>query len=149
MPVGNRHTVATLSATSILTAQAIVTMDAGLAVVALGCLCGLVLSPDLDVDGGSISIHHVRETIGAFGAWAWEEYWTLYAGAIAHRSWLSHFPGIGTMVRLAYFIPTWGVLWSLLAGFWWAWAWVAGLVLSDFIHALMDVIWSAWKRIWK
>ena len=147
MPSGQHHTAATLSAAAIITYQSMAMLDGSLAVVALGCLCGLVLTPDLDVDAGSISIHHIRETFGATAAWVWEEYWKLYAENVSHRSWVSHFPSAGTMIRLAYFIPTWGILWAMLAGYWWAWAWFGGLLLSDTLHAIMDVIWSAWKRL--
>lgn len=70
--------------------------------VSLGALLGVVLTPDLDVDNGSISNWYVRKIFGKFGDRVWRMWTTPYAYAMSHRSTLSHFPGISTIVRLLY-----------------------------------------------
>jgi len=80
---------------------------------------------------------------------AWKIFWYPYARAIPHRSPWSHWPILGTAIRLVYSIilliiiwiivgrpvlvmPTWG--WVLLRG-----AWI-GLLVSDTGHYVLDLL---------
>lgn len=110
---------------------------------ALGCLSGVILSPDLDCDSGCISMHVVRRLFGGVVAWLWQIFWLPYSILLPHRSFWSHGPVISTLIRVGY-LGLWGLLvvalfhwplpeWSPL----WGWA-LAGLVTSDLVHTLMD-----------
>ena len=77
------------------------------AVLAGGTLLGTVLTPDLDVNAGSISEDEVRE-ISPFGENLWWIYWYPYRMILPHRSPFSHWPIIGTIGRLVYIsLPYW------------------------------------------
>lgn len=78
--------------------------------------------------------------------------------AIPHRHWLSHCPIVGTLGRLLYMTLMGGLIWLLLgrpplpfvlvnlpAG--WIAAFVAGLMVSDTAHWLMDS--ELWARLEK
>lgn len=120
---------------------------------ALGSLSGILLTPDLDQEGFSAAEHWLVRKTWIFG-FVWLALWYPYAKAIPHRSPLSHWPILGTVLRLAYCIilfmiiwlilgrpvlpamPTWG--WVLLRG------WLVGLVVSDTAHWALD--WSPKKK---
>jgi len=111
-----------------------------------GALAGLLLTPDLDVNGGSISNHHARKLGGSIFGLAWALIWTPYSYLIPHRSPLSHFPLIGTALRLGYLVLLATLILSVfhLAGVgmpalpaWWPWAF-AGLALADLLHFILD-----------
>ncbi len=70
--------------------------------MAIGCLFGLFLSPDADVDGGYIGFWYIRKLFGKPGEFLWSILWTPYQRALKHRSFWSHTPIIGTVVRLLY-----------------------------------------------
>jgi len=75
-----------------------------------GAMLGLFLTPDLDVNAGSISEEEVRE-ISPVGENLWWIYWYPYRLILPHRSPLSHWPIIGTLGRLLYLtIPYWAGL---------------------------------------
>lgn len=123
------------------------------ALVAVGCLSGIPLSPDLD--------HHNRtyaERLPVIGK-LWEWFWLPYEKLMPHRSYLSHAPILGTLLRQLYLITIlWGV--AYLAGWesmglgdellwlsrqtWYQW-WLLGLVLSDLVHWFQDVR-PKWKQ---
>lgn len=117
-----------------------------IAAVAGGCLAGVLLTPDLDVNRGSISNKYARRIGCVFGA-VWAVIWKPYSLLIPHRSPLSHFPILGTAIRLAYMA---GLIWLVMTPFhlagvirlpalptWWPYAF-AGLALSDTVHFVMD-----------
>jgi uncharacterized metal-binding protein len=156
MPSGKVHAIATcvaagtLSPVVYLAAQSI---PAALA-FAGGCMVGLVVTPDLDVrdrDTHSETImRHARHCLGAI----WNVLWWPYARLIPrHRHPLSHWPILGTVLRLVYLlmIPVflwWGLgrLVSLPSPLpvlsnpltWWA---IGGLALVDVLHWGMDRAW--------
>jgi uncharacterized metal-binding protein len=113
----------------------------------LGCLAGIALTPDLDQEGLSTSEHWlIKYTLGL--GFLWTMLWYPYARVLKHRSLWSHFPLLGTAGRLLYLagiaaIVFWGGQkysgWQLPQRVepWWSWA-VAGLLLSDVAHWLMD-----------
>lgn len=70
--------------------------------MAIGCLFGLFLSPDADVDGGYIGFWYIRKVFGKGGEFIWKIIWEPYQRALKHRSFWSHTPVIGTVVRLIY-----------------------------------------------
>jgi uncharacterized metal-binding protein len=159
MPNGKIHTSATLLlaagtgilSVSLMQAPAVTTALVG------GCLAGLVLTPDLDVDRGSISHRIVNRSAGQLVGFVWRLFWFPYSRMMPHRSWWSHMPVFSTIIRVVY-------LFLLPALAWWlastvvdlpalrlpAWDWLptafVGLVLSDTLHALMDIGDSYLKR---
>lgn len=98
---------------------------------AFGCLLGIIVSPDLDIDHRTVSENVLPGILG----WLWFIYWWPYAKLHKHRG-SSHWPLIGTMVRVVY-------------GFWWLvlldiellklWPLLIGLIVSDMTHLLMDL----------
>lgn len=145
MPNGRAHMTATF-AVAATTPFGLLAFGASLPDVgayALGCLAGIVLTPDLDVDDGCLSMHVIRRLFGRVAGWLWQVFWTPYALAMPHRSFLSHGPIVSTLIRLAY-IGAWATAaiwffklpmpsWSPL----WLWAF-GGLVVSDSTHTAMD-----------
>lgn len=117
--------------------------------VSAGCLAGLLLTPDLDINNGSISNHHARRTFGQVVGIIWEVAWKPYSWIIPHRSPLSHAPVIGTALRLFYLscvvylllrlagiaVPT--VIPTALP--WWFPFVFIGLCLSDTAHYILDL----------
>ncbi len=119
----------------------------------LGCLLGTILTPDLDQIGFSANEWGLVKTLGPLG-FIWAAIWWLYT-LIPHRSPLSHWPVLGTAIRIAYSVavliiiwiivgrpvlvmPAWG--WVLLRG-----AWI-GLLVSDTGHFLLDLLPKKGKR---
>jgi uncharacterized metal-binding protein len=125
------------------------------AVLASGAMLGLVLTPDLDVNAGSISEEELRE-ISSFGENLWWMYWFPYRQLVPHRSPISHWPIVGTVGRLLYItIPYWIGLtvayfldppifsWLAQAGIWlitlpYFRVAVLGLAGADTLHFFMD-----------
>jgi len=105
--------------------------------VAAGCASGVFLSPDLDL--GENRKMRARN-------WPWVAFWFPYAKLFKHRSFWSHAPLVGTMIRLAYLFGIIGAVmrglgyWDLFVALPWAligW-WSIGLAVSDAAHWLMD-----------
>ena len=125
------------------------------AVLAGGTMLGLILTPDLDVNAGSISENEVRE-ISPFGENLWWVYWYPYRMVLPHRSPFSHWPVIGTLGRLLYItLPYWvglGITYFLSDAWFtamventlWLFALpyfrvaVLGLASADLLHFFMD-----------
>jgi len=103
--------------------------------VFLGCMAGMVITPDLDQS----------EARRGFN------YWSLYGRLIPHRSFWSHCPVIGTAIRCAYLlwapafvIRYWHLPWEfakefLIAAF-------IGLCVADFGHWFLDLFPSGDKQ---
>jgi uncharacterized metal-binding protein len=109
----------------------------------LGCVLGIFLSPDLDVNRGYIGDSLLRKVpyIGWLLSLVWWAYWRPYALIVPHRSSFSHLPVWGTFWRyLIFSIPVW-VVWYFYT-FQISWNWVlfvfVGLCISDFQHAVAD-----------
>lgn len=100
--------------------------------VGVGCLLGLWLSPDLDIDGITYSETLLPGLIGVL----FRAYWWPYAKLIPHRHWLSHAPVISTTLRIIYAFWWFAFLdvhwFVVLAPVW------CGLMFSDAAHWLMD-----------
>lgn len=121
MPGRETHAAATLVLTAAVAAAGIAEPRAFL--VAAGALAGLAIHPDLDSGGAP--------------------YWRIYATTHKHRG-LSHWPVVGTMERAAWLLAP-PVLAAMAADYeipWLAFSyWLAGLVLADGLHILMDRFW--------
>ena len=132
MASGRAHSIATLTAATCFTVTAIHSQDSALLWTAAGALLGLVCQPDLDVDEGSISQHFVRSVSGVAEK-VWWYYWLPYRKLMSHRSFWSHFPIVGTVIRVAYlFWIVYALGWSLPPAF------LNGLVAVDAVHYFMD-----------
>jgi uncharacterized metal-binding protein len=110
-------------------------VSAGLSV---GVVIGFAVNPDLDVNGGSIAMHNIRRPFGTLAAGLWRVYWYLYARLIRHRSFWSHTPVVGTLLRVLYLAPLWICLIPFLSEY--LLIIVTGLCLSDTIHWIMDIV---------
>lgn len=103
MASGEKHARATL----VLVVPAAVvtayfTKDVGLGLAAgVGCLIGLFVEPDLDVNGLTRSEWTLLRSVWPVGI-LWVVLWYPYGLAVPHRSPLSHRPLIGTLCRLTY-----------------------------------------------
>lgn len=108
-----------------------------------GCLCGILLTPDLDQEGISAAEWQiVKKTFGV--GFLWLMFWWAYAKFIPHRHWASHTPIVGTLGRLAYMALAmiclfWLTGWSVPhIPLWLAGGFVMGLIVSDTAHWVMD-----------
>jgi uncharacterized metal-binding protein len=113
-----------------------------------GCLAGLVIDPDLDQESmTTASEHRMRKLlshiplVGLFLWGAWMGWWSIYAAFHKHRG-MSHWPILGTFVRVLWLSPLWYLLYHgnviqqippvmLIAAF-------VGLAISDYGHWLRD-----------
>lgn len=82
MPSGKTHNKATLITAVAATAASYIYQPLlgpeSLAVIA-GCMSGLLLTPDHDVDSGNRSHKLVRGAFGRLPAWLWARIWHAYA----------------------------------------------------------------------
>lgn len=118
-------------------------------VLTVGILSGVIITPDLDLQTGCISQSLVRKHAGCIIGTAWSMLWYPYAAIVHHRSWLSHAPFIGTVLRLAYLALMAWIVTVILSRFgvhipfineipgWLPW-YAGGLALSDLVHIIMD-----------
>jgi uncharacterized metal-binding protein len=159
MSDGRTHTRATLIATGVVGVAGTAAVVAGYlgpadaTAIALGCLAGTVLTPDLDVDGGCIAFHNMRWAFGYVVGAIWRTIWWPYAVLVRHRSFISHFPVIGTLGRVAYLVGLATVLHLLFdvpldryLGSGMLRVSIVGLMISDAIHGIMDVVSTETKR---
>ncbi len=138
MPDGKTHAAATVLAAGVVGPVAYFFGNASIETsiaLSAGTMAGLLLSPDLDVRIGSRSFWLVRHSFGPLVGFFWQWFWQPYARLIPrHRHPLSHFPLIGTALRLLY-------LFLVFGGLYWAFRelWIyagsvgsgAGLMLVD------------------
>jgi len=116
------------------------------ALAAVGCVAGVLLSPDLDHEAITESEALVYRRGGQVLGSLWRTYWMPYALLIPHRHWLSHAPLIGTLGRLLYLLAPFvisaaarGRLLTFLAGAASLWPMLVGLAASDLAHWVMDL----------
>lgn len=145
MPCGKVHstTSAIIAAPAFLAGTAIGGVSAGCA-AAIGCLCGIMLTPDLDQESISSSEYWlIKWTMGL--GFFWTMIWYPYARCCKHRSNISHFPLLGTAGRLAYLTVILAVILYFFVGRvpqvnWIFILWgIAGLAVADIAHYIMDV----------
>ena len=110
----------------------------------IGCLIGLIIDPDLDVNGLTKSKTRLSK-IALPLTYLWALLWSIYSWGIPHRHWISHLPIVGTVGRLSYLI----VILSLISmGYFGQWLvtipydilfrFFIGLAVSDTAHFIMD-----------
>jgi len=110
--------------------------------VAVWMPLGLLLQPDLDVDGGYIGYKFLRPYSILY--YSWKTYWWLYSKVIPHRSGLSHWPLLGTGFRILYLVGPASLVYYFFQGSWPPFylidfqAPLKALVLTDFLHFVMD-----------
>lgn len=146
MPNGKTHagiTAATTAGTLITGMMANLSMTE-LTLMSLGCLLTLWIHPDLDQA-------EVRRG-------PWHAFWWPYGKFVKHRSWISHFPVAGTILRILYLgsligLSLW-LVWPRISPYFpvislpdlpWLWI-IAGMIVSDTNHYLADIISTAFKR---
>ena len=116
----------------------------------VGALAGILLSPDLDQDGLTNSETVVFRRSRILGH-TFFIYWYLYAIVIKHRSPWSHFPILGTVVRVAYLSPLWWLLF-IKVGLpipYLAIPALIGLAVADLLHWLRDgMLFKKKRRKW-
>lgn len=152
MASGATHTFASIAASvPVAAGAAYITRDIGLGLLAgAGCMSGVVLSPDLDIEHKTAS-ERVLWGLSPIIGLPFELAFMPYAWAFPHRSPISHWPVLGTLGRLAYLVVLLVILQLHLrrlglefdALFWTrypraAFAWAAGLAVSDGLHWVMD-----------
>lgn len=143
MSSGKRHDLATIATAMLITKIGISLITIGrpfypLFLIAGGCFFGLWLSPDLDLPHCN-----ARKRWGVL-----QFIWTPYDRFFKHRSFASHFPIIGTGLRLIYllvvpvvllfvFLPS--LFYLIVFNFWDSFGWIfCGLIITDSIHWIMD-----------
>ena len=115
---------------------------AGALAVMAGCASGVLIMPDLDTaEGKTVEAERIVGKVVLVGG-LWSAYWFPYAKVFKHRSKISHFPCIGTAIRLLYLTIPFLILalwqgWALAIPAW-LWPRAAGLAISDILHWLMD-----------
>lgn len=73
----------------------------------VGCLAGIILTPDLDQQTYNRVENKWRKSKNPFVAILGQLYiifWYPYALMIPHRSWVSHMPIVGTVLRILYIL---------------------------------------------
>lgn len=128
MPSGRIHAAATVLTAGFAGSLLYLYADAGAAASAaasLGCAAGLLLTPDLDVQTGSLSFALFRggfrrvRGIGPMLGFVWQWFWQPYARLIPrHRHAFSHFPILGTLGRLLYLLLVAGALYWMFQSLW-------------------------------
>ena len=82
----------------------------------VGCLLGLLIEPDLDIDHKTMSERRMSDASPLYGR-IWYVVWLPYALILPHRSFLSHWPILSTTIRYLYTcVPPITLL--LVTGFW-------------------------------
>lgn len=70
--------------------------------ICVGALGGLLITPDIDHWQRTHEEIRIYRAAGPLAGRLWQAYWSPYAILIPHRHWLSHLPGVGTIIRIAY-----------------------------------------------
>lgn len=105
-------------------------------------LIGSFVHPDLDLHLVTHTCRKIYEWCPTIG-FIWRMYWTPYSRLIPHRSWVSHAPIIGTLIRLLYLLPvTLPAAYYVPGLFIWI---IVGLGISDLVHYSVDIT-TSWVR---
>lgn len=147
MPSGSVHNTATITI-GIITTPIMVWkfgLDFGVAYGA-GVALGTLLTPDLD-QSERVMIkpqHIVVDIFGHTVGKAWHLYWYPYGALMPHRSFFSHFPIVGTSIRVLYLLMTfWGICWILGFGIIVPpipYEVFIGLCVADAGHYILDIL---------
>jgi uncharacterized metal-binding protein len=149
MPSGKLHSALTLAtASGVIAPYLIVNLYGNEYMYLAGCVTGLMVTPDMDVNNGNISDHYIRK-VSRPAQWLWRLFWTPYALLVPHRHFVSHFPIVGTILRIGYFfliINLLNLVWSFIIGLFdtvsfvwiWDWSFFFGLAHVDAVHWAVD-----------
>lgn len=149
MPGGKVHTALTVATMSgVIAPYAIVQLNGDPWLYVAGCVTGLLITPDLDINNGNISDTFIRR-VSPVAQWLWRLFWTPYALILPHRSTFSHFPFIGTLLRIGYIfllLNLFSLLFFLILRMFntahpiwiWNWSFFFGLAHVDIIHWWAD-----------
>lgn len=147
MPDGRVHASASLVSGAIFTYATLPFVPFyGSVGLATGFATTMFVNPDLDLN--------TRFPRRKPWKWLWWVYWYPYSRFMKHRSVGSHFPVISTLIRVAYLTLPFLFLMFVLDIEWWydgnifsfiVFA-VIGMIASDTIHAVMDVVTTGFKR---
>lgn len=143
------HTALTVAtASGVIAPYAIVQLDGNPYLYVAGCLVGVLVGPDMDVDGGNISDFFIRK-VSRLAQHVWRLIWFPYAVLVPHRHFISHFPVISTLLRIGYIFLIINLSVALFRiafnieldkPFYWIWDWsfFFGLVHVDTVHFVVD-----------
>lgn len=143
------HSALTLATVSgVIAPYAIVQWNGNPWLYVAGCFTGLLITPDLDINNGNISDTFIRRAFPPAQI-VWRLFWTPYAILLPHRSPLSHFPFLGTLLRIGYIfllLNLFSLLFFLFGNifsqhhflFVWDWSFFLGLCHVDIIHYFAD-----------
>lgn len=109
---------------------------------------GLIVDPDLDLDGWTVAEDRLLQLWRPLG-YLWFLLWWPYARLAAHRG-ASHWPLLGTFGRAFYLLAPVLLVLTLArvpVPWWMIGLWFAGLCLADLAHITADRLWSKGKRI--
>lgn len=145
MPNGNVHNAATIALGAATIPIAFLTQPTETALLYTGgVVLGIFMTPDLDQS----EIHAVTpqemvgNILGEIPEYIWRFIWYPYGMLIKHRSWMSHLPIIGTVLRLAYLYGWYlFVMWMFRLDVVWyqpPLALVVGLCGADTLHFILD-----------
>lgn len=152
MPGGKVHNALTLATLSgVLAPYLIVQFGANPYLYAGGVLVGILVSPDMDIDAGNISDAMIRR-VSRPAQVVWRLAWQPYSKLVPHRHPISHFPFLGTVLRIGYLlgvvnlfsivtylIMRWFGLDDTVSLIWlWNWDFFFGLAHSDLVHWAVD-----------
>jgi uncharacterized metal-binding protein len=136
MTTGRIHSQAVFTAATCFAVMAVAKSDPPLLWTSAGAFAGLLINPDLDLNSETISDYFILTVpvIGKPLGLFWRTYTWLYRRLFKHRSFWTHTPIVGTIIRLVYFG-------------WWMWfafqtlpvEFVIGLAAADVLHWLLDI----------
>ncbi len=146
MPGGKIHNALTLATLSgVLAPYLIIQFGANPYLYAGGILLGTLISPDLDIDSGNISDTMIRK-VSRPAQIVWRVAWQPYGWIVPHRHPISHFPFLGTVLRIGYIFGIINVILLILNLFFdsvsfiwiWNWSFFFGLAHADLVHWAVD-----------
>lgn len=141
------HSALTLAtALGVIAPYAIVQLNGNPYYYVAGCLVGLLVMPDMDVNGGNISDFFIRK-MSRLAQGFWRAFWHPYAILVPHRHFISHFPVVGTALRIGYIfliiniiMAVSNLLFDTVSRIYWIWDWsfFTGLAHVDIVHWWAD-----------
>lgn len=141
MPDGKVHGIATLACCVVASATvAYLTYSAEYTLAtSAGWITTLSINPDLDLNQ--------RVTFRQPHQLLWRLYWYPYSRLFGHRSFFSHAPVVSTLLRIMYIsivvVPL--LHWLGVRKYDWAIWLMGGMICSDILHYVMDIV-STWIK---
>lgn len=167
MSSGVVHTKASIILASGFLIGSIVIKDLSGIKYSIGSLIGIFIQPDWDVDSGFEGDKIIRERFGILGYFLeklWDIFLWPYRKSLKHASFLSHFPPVGTIGRIAYsyfflIVVPYSIVYiykqdfdilQILSKYWQLIVSepkiILGLAASDFVHFGLDILTTDRKK---